>query len=182
MTQPIDSDADADARICAYLREHGIPFARFDHPPVYTCEAAGKLVPAEARGIQTKNLFVRDKRGRRHWLVVTSCEKPVDLKRLARSLGADSMTLGSPERLMNHLGVTPGSVTLLAIAHPGAKEVELIIDRDVWNGEPLRCHPMVNSATLVLTKEDAARFIATTGHRPQVVEVPAFDAPREAEH
>ena len=172
---PPETAAESDSRICAYLVAHDIPFERFDHPPVYTCEEADRLVPAEARGIQTKNLFVRDKRGRRHWFIVTSCEKPVDLKRLARSLGADSMTLGSPERLMNHLGVTPGSVTLLAIAHPGAKDVELVIDRDVWNGEPLRCHPMVNSATLVLTKDAAERFVATTGHRPQVVEVPAFD-------
>lgn len=169
MTLPTD---DADARICAFLAAHGIPYTRFDHPPVFTCEEADRLVPREAGGIQTKNLFVRDKRGRRHWLVVTSCEKGVDLKRLAASLGIDSFTLGSPERRASHLGVTPGSVTLLALAHPGAADVELLVDRDVWTGEPLRCHPMVNSATLVLRRDDAERFIAATGHAAQVVEIP----------
>lgn len=158
--------------ICNYLDSHNIPYARFDHAPVNTCEEADRLVPAEAVGIQTKNLFVRDKRGRRHWLIVTSCTKSVDLRQTARALGADTLSLGSPERLMTHLGVTPGAVTLLALAHPGASDVELVIDSDVWHGEPLRCHPMVNSATLVLSHEASKRFIATTGHSIQVLTLP----------
>lgn len=172
MTIPLPRDP-ADDRVCEFLTTRGIPFVRFDHPPVFTCEESDRLVPAEVAGIQTKNLFMRDKRGRRHWLLVTSCTKPVDLRALARSLGIDSLSLGSPERLATHLGVTPGSVTLLALAHAGAHAVELLIDRDVWTGAPLRCHPMVNSATLVLERADAERFIAATGHVVRLVNVPS---------
>ena len=168
----VSGPAESDAAACAFLRAHGIPYRRFEHPPVFTCEEADRLVPAEAAGIQTKNLFVRDKRGRRHWLIVTSCAKAVDLKGTARVLGADSLSLGSPERLLAHLGVTPGAVTLLALAHPGAGDVELVIDRDVWTGDDLRCHPMVNTATLVLTRDDARRFVEATGHAAEQVAVP----------
>ena len=165
--------AEADRAVCDFLTAHGIPYRRYEHPAVFTCEEADRHVPAEAAGIQTKNLFVRDKRGRRHWLIVTSCAKPVDLKGAARALGADSLSLGSPERLLTHLGVTPGSVTLLALAHPASRGVELVVDRDVWTGDALRCHPMVNTATLVLSRDDARRFVEATGHSLTVVELPS---------
>jgi Ala-tRNA(Pro) deacylase len=170
---PNDGDRDPrDVAICRYLDDHAIAYERFDHPPVNTCDEADRLVPPAAVGVQTKNLFVRDKRGRRHVLVVTACSKSVDLRQTARLIGADTLSLGSPERLMTHLGVTPGAVTLLAIAHPGAASVELVLDADIWNGEPLRCHPMVNSATLILSHDAAKRFIETTGHTPKVIPLP----------
>lgn len=182
-TAPNDGDRDPrDLAICRYLDEHAIPFERFDHPPVNTCDEADRLVPTAAIGIQTKNLFVRDKRGRRHVLIVTACTKSVDLRQTARLLGADTLSLGSPERLMTHLGVTPGAVTLLAIAHPGATSVELVLDADVWKGEPLRCHPMVNSATLVLSHEAAQRFIQTTGHTPKVISLPVVSRADSPSH
>lgn len=175
---PNDGERDPrDVAICRYLDQHAIPYERFDHPPVNTCDEADRLVPSAARGIQTKNLFVRDKRGRRHLLIVTTCTKSVDLRQTARLLGADTLSLGSPERLMTHLGVTPGAVTLLALAHPGATSVELVVDADIWQGEPLRCHPMVNAATLVLSHEAAARFIATTGHTATVIALPSVARP-----
>ena len=166
-----------DREICAYLDARAIPYARFDHPPVFTCEAAGRLVPAEAVGIQTKNLFLRDKRGRRHWLVVTTCEKSVDIRALGDALDAGRLSFGSPERLLRYLGVTPGAVTLLALANDAAHEVELVIDTDVWTGVPLRCHPMTNAATLVLSKDSLEHFIAETGHRPQLLAVAAIATP-----
>lgn len=162
-----EPDVTPDQQICAWLDAHAIPYDRFDHPPVFTCEEADRLVPAEAHGIQTKNLFLRDKRGQRHWLVVTSCEKAVDIRALGDRLDAGRLSFGSPERLMRYLGVTPGAVTLLALAHEGAREVEVVIDTDIWTGAPLRCHPMTNEATLVLTRDALERFLATTGHRPQ---------------
>ncbi len=166
---------EADRRICEYLTGHQIAFERFDHPPVFTCEESDVLVPAAAAGIQTKNLFLRDKKGLRHWLVVTTCAKPVDIRALGDRIGAGRLSFGSPERLLKYLGVTPGSVTLLALAHEGARDVEVVIDTDVWTGEALRCHPMTNAATLVLQRDAAARFLSLTGHSPSFVLVPAAD-------
>lgn len=158
-----------DTQLCAWLDAHGIPYVRFDHPPVRTCEDATQLVPPEARGVQTKNLFLRDKRGRRHWLVVTSCEKSVDIQALGVQLDADRLSFGSPERLLRYLGVAPGAVTLLALGHEGARDVQLVIDADIWKEAPLRCHPMTNNATLVLERPALERFIAATGHTPLVI-------------
>ena len=161
-----------DTELCTYLDSRGIAYQRFDHPAVFTCEAAAEFVPGAAEGVQTKNLFLRDKKGRRHWLVVTDCAKPVDLKSLARVIGADNLSLGSPDRLSRHLGVTPGAVTLMALVNDPAHQVALVIDREVV-GRPWRCHPMVNTATLSLPWASVEAFIAAVGHQPQVVDVPA---------
>lgn len=169
MTGPAIGDEPA---ILAYLDAHAIAHVRFDHPAVYTCEEAARLVPAEASAVHTKNLFLRDKKGRRHWLLVTTCEKPVDLRALAPLIGADHLSLGSADRLARHLGVAPGAVTVLALINDPAHAVELLIDRDVWRAEAIRAHPLVNTATLVIDHAALVRFIALTGHASAIIDVP----------
>lgn len=164
------------AGLCALLDARAIPYRRYDHPAVFTCEEAERLVPAEAAGIHTKNLFLRDRKGKRHWLLVTTCAKPVDLKALGPRLGADGLSLGSPERLARHLGVIPGAVTILALVNDPGHAVELLVDREIWGGQPLRCHPLVNTATLVMPVEGVARFLEHTGHPVRLVDVPARQA------
>jgi Ala-tRNA(Pro) deacylase len=146
----------------------GIRYERFDHAPVFTCEEADAAVPNVA-AVQTKNLFLRDKRGRRHILVVTSCARTVDIKRVADLVDADRLSFGSPERLMKYLGVTPGSVTVLGLMNDQAHGVELCVDADVWNTPAWRCHPLINSSTLVISREDIEKFFAHTGHSPRVL-------------
>ena len=158
--------------IHAYLDTHGIAYTRFEHAPVYTCEEAAREVPVEADAVQTKNLFLRDKKGRRHWLLVTTCEKPVDLKALAPRIGADNLSLASPDRLARYLGLTPGSVTVLGLVNDPRHEVQLLVDADCWRADAWRCHPLVNSATLVISRPEIERFIASTGHEARVIEVP----------
>lgn len=156
-----------------FLDRNVIQYERFDHDAVFTCEQAEHVVPASLGAIHSKNLFLRDKRGRRHLLLVTTCEKPVDLKRTTDLLDIDTLSLGSPDRLLRYLGVTPGSVTLLALVNDPQHQVELVIDRDVWTGAPVRCHPLVNTATLVLTRTELERFLGLTGHQPQILAIPA---------
>jgi len=159
--------------LCAWLTGHGIAFQRFDHPPVFTCEEADRLVPAAARAVQTKNLFLRNKKGNRQWLLVTDCRKPVDLKALGPIIGADNLSLGSPERLQRSLGLTPGSVTVFGLLNDPDHAVDLLVDEEI-NGLPTwRCHPMINSATLVVPREGIARFLELTGHPVRIVQVPA---------
>lgn len=152
----------------ATLAELQIPFERHDHAPVFTCEEAYAAMPGH-EAVQTKNLFMRDKRGRRHILLVTTCEKSVDVKAFAEQADADRLSFASPERMMKYLGVEPGSVTVLGLVNDVENGVELYIDRDVWDTPRWRCHPLVNTATLVLSREDLERFFAHTGHRPNVV-------------
>ena len=152
----------------ALLAELGIDYAKYEHEAVFTCEAALAAVP-DKRSVQTKNLFLRDKPGRRHFLLVTSCEKAVDIKRFAEQIDAGHLSFGSAERLQKHLGLTPGSVTVLGLMNDSSHAVQLYVDADVWNREWWNCHPLINTATLVLSRGDIQKLVAHTGHTPHVV-------------
>lgn len=154
------------------LLELGIECERVEHPPVYTCEEAEELVP-ELPGAHTKNLFVRDGKGRRHFLVVVDWEKQVDLRGLARVLGVSKLGMASAERLQRYLRVEPGAVTLLGVINDEAGAVEVVVDTEVWGAEVLQCHPLVNTATLAIGRKDVERLLRTTGHGPRIVDVPA---------
>lgn len=154
----------------AFLDGHGIRFVRHDHPPVFTCEEERQHVP-ESGAARTKNLFLRDRRGRRHLLLVTLCSKNVSIADFAETSGADRLSFASPERLRKHLGVEPGSVTVLGLVNDAAHAVELYIDADVWSAPSMHAHPLRNDATLVLSHDEVVRFLAATAHQPRIVAV-----------
>src|SRR5512139_2317316 len=112
--------------IFAFLAQHGVEYVRHDHPPVMTCEEEKLNVP-ESGAVRTKNIFLRDKKGRRHLLLVTTCAKTVSIAAFADIAGADRLSFASPERLKQHLGVEPGSVTVLGLVNDAAHAVELYI-------------------------------------------------------
>ena len=153
-----------------FLRTHGIEARRVEHPPVMTVEESGRLVPP-LPGAKTKNLFLRDKKGARHFLVSVPHDLTVDLDALGDAIGAGRLGFASAERLRLHLGVTPGSVSLLALVHDQAHAVELVIDRRLWDAEAVHAHPLVNTATLVVPHDALERFLAATGHVPRIVEI-----------
>ncbi|MBL0170533.1 MAG: prolyl-tRNA synthetase associated domain-containing protein [Gemmatimonadaceae bacterium] len=157
--------------IYAFLDELGIAYERCDHPAVFTVSEVHQLVPP-LRGAHTKNLFLRDKKGRQHVLVVVASDKQVDIKSLSGMLGLGHLSFGSPERLHKYLGIEPGSVTLLALLNDANHEVAVFIDRDLWDADALQCHPLVNTATLVIARDGIERFLRATGHPYQLVEVP----------
>lgn len=158
--------------IYSFLSQHSIDHVRYDHPPVFTCEQAEKLVPA-MDAARTKNLFLRDRKGLRHFLVVVGYEKSVDLKGLTPLLGADKLSLGTPERMVEFLGVEPGSVTILGLANDRQGKVEVVFDEPIAAADSLRCHPLVNTATLAIASEGIRRFLQATGHPLRVLDVPA---------
>jgi Ala-tRNA(Pro) deacylase len=156
----------------AFLREHGIRAVRHSHPPVMTVEESERLVP-KLPGAKTKNLFLRDKKGARHFLVTVRHDLAVDLNALGLALAAGRLGFASPERLARHLGVTPGSVSLLALVNDTAGAVELVIDRALWDAPAVQAHPLVNDATMVIAHAELERFLAATGHVPRVIDLPA---------
>lgn len=157
--------------IYAFLSSHGITYQRFDHDAVFTCEQSAKLPPMP--GADTKNLFLKDDKGRRHWLVSVPHEKQVDLKALAAMLGERRLGFASPERLKKYLGVEPGSVTILGLVHDMEHAVTFVIDASIWNTESVQCHPLVNTGTLVIPHAGLETFLKATGHTPKVLDVPA---------
>jgi Ala-tRNA(Pro) deacylase len=156
----------------AFLDEHRIVYQRCDHPAVYTVEEAARLVPP-LPGAKTKNLFLRDKAGRRHFLVCVPAAKQVDLRALSETLDANRLSFGSADRLRRYLGVEPGAVTLLAVINDPGGAVSLFVDEDLWQAEDFQFHPLVNTATLVISRPEVARFVELTGHALQVIRVPA---------
>lgn len=161
---------EAAARCCAFLSELGIVFERFDHPAVFTVEQ-GETLLAHVPGAGTKNLFLRDKSGRTHFLLTVPEKKQVDLKTLANSLGMSRLSFASADSLIRYLGVEPGSVTLLGLMNDTEKNVKFLIDQDLLLHDRWQMHPLTNQATLVLKRSDVEHFVISTGHTWSVLSV-----------
>jgi len=158
--------------LARFLREHGIAAPRHEHPAVMTVEESLRHVP-KLPGAKTKNLFLRDKKARRHFLVTVPHDMAVDIDGLAAMLGVGGVGFASAERLQKYLGITAGSVSLLALVNDEVLAVEFVIDRALWEAESVHAHPLVNTATMVISHADLERFLAATRHVPRVIDVPA---------
>jgi Ala-tRNA(Pro) deacylase len=143
----------------------GVHYEKYEHPPVFTADAAAEHwgpIPAT----QVKNLFLRNKKGNRHYLVILEITKQADLRHLVKVIGDDRFSFGSPDRLMATLGVTPGSVSPFGLLHDGSKDVRVIVDQDLRGVERLIFHPNLNTLSVTISVADFERFLAT---RPNVV-------------
>ena len=147
----------------AFMEANGFRYRRVEHPPVFTC-AEAELHRPELPAVSTKNLFLCDKKARRFFLVVTACEKTMRLDGLSSQLGVTHLRFGSEENLIRLLGVTRGAVTMMGLLNDTGQQVQLWIDAEIWNTDYFLSHPLVNTATLILSKEALERFFALTGH------------------
>ncbi len=163
------SDPCTSDELLAQLQAAGIAARTVDHAPVYTVDEA-RAVRGELPGAHTKNLFLRNKKGRM-WLVTVEADRPVDLRRLATALGAGRFSFGSEERLMRWLGLTRGSVTPLAVVNDHEDKVTLAIEQALLDAEIINVHPLTNARTTALTPADLVRFCAECGHDPVRLEV-----------
>ena len=151
-----------EQEMLAFLAQQEISYQYLSHPPVFTCDEAALHRPSVA-AVSTKNLFLSDKKSRRFFLVVTNCDKQARLDSLAEQLGC-RLRFGSESHLYNLLGVRRGSVSMLGLVNDEARQVELWVDAGIWDAEFFLCHPLVNSATLVLSKSHLEHFFGLTGH------------------
>jgi Ala-tRNA(Pro) deacylase len=158
--------------IFEFLRSRAIAFERCDHAAVFTAAEAEQHVP-QLPGAKAKSLFLRDKKSERCWLVVVPYAKRVDLRALAQTVGSGKLEFASAAVLLERLGITPGAVSLLALCNDRSNAVDLVIDELTWEADALQCHPLINTATVVIARADLERFLAATGHAPRVMDVPA---------
>jgi Ala-tRNA(Pro) deacylase len=159
----------SEQKFLTFMDANGFTYQRIEHPAVFTCAEAEVHRP-RLPAVSTKNLFLCDKKARRFFLVVTACEKTVKLDRLSALLGVAYLRFGSEENLMRLLGVTRGAVTMLGLVNDTEHQVELWIDTEIWQAEYFLSHPLVNTATLILSKSDLERFFALTEHTPHFFE------------
>jgi Ala-tRNA(Pro) deacylase len=148
----------------------GIPYDTYEHPPVFTSddvEAHWRNIPATP----VKNLFLRNKKGNREYLVIVAVEKRVDLQQLVKTIGDDRLSFGSPDRLMQTLGLTPGSVSPFGLLHEGSGAVQVIIDTDLRRAERLIFHPNINTASVTISFSDLEKFLASRGSKVRYLAV-----------
>ena len=149
----------------------GIEADTVEHEPVFTV-AESRPVKARIPGAHSKNLFVKDKKGRL-FLITAKDETPIDLKRAHEAIGASGrLSFGSAEQLRSVLGVEPGSVTPFAIVNDRAKQVTMVLDANLMEHERVNFHPLVNSMTTGVSREDLLKFIRSTGHEPLILHLP----------
>ena len=136
----------------------GIAYERFEHPPVPTVEEAEKHW-AGIDAAHCKNLFLRNQKGNRHYLVIIAHTKRADLRAVANQIGDGKLSFASPERLMTYLGVTPGSVSPAGLINDREHHVRVFLDRDLKTAARISFHPNVNTATLTVSFADFQRFL-----------------------
>lgn len=160
--------------LCAHLTASGIRFSRIAHEAVFTVAESQTLREAMP-GLHSKNLFLKDKKGRL-FLVSARQSARIDLKRLHETIGASGrLSFGSAELLQETLGVTPGSVTAFAVINDRAGAVTMVLDAGLMSGEEVNFHPLVNTATLRIGRDDLLAFLRETGHDPLIVDLPVPD-------
>jgi Ala-tRNA(Pro) deacylase len=152
------------------LNALGIQYDSYEHPPVFNTEDVQKYwkdIPATP----VKNLFLRNKKGNRHYLVIVGVDTRVDLQQLVKLIGDDRFSFGSAERLMEKMGLTPGSVSPFGLLHSASADILVIIDQDLRNAERLIFHPNINSASVTISFADLQRFLESRENRVRFVEL-----------
>ena len=147
--------------VLARLAQLGIPFERYEHPPIATGDE-GLDHWAGIDAVHCKNLFLRNQKGTRHYLVILAVTKRADLRAVAEQIGDGKLSFASPERLKTHLGVTPGSVSPFGLIHDTDHHVRVFLDREFKTARSISFHPNINTRTLVLSFADFERYLATT--------------------
>ncbi|KLK92110.1 DNA-binding protein [Microvirga vignae] len=149
----------------------GIPSETVEHEPVFTV-AQSKSVKEQVPGAHSKNLFVKDKKGR-FFLISAKHDTAIDLKRTHEAIGASGrLSFGSAEQLRTMLGVEPGSVTAFAVVNDTDGKVTMVLDANLMEHERVNFHPLVNSMTTGVSREDLVKFLRATGHDPLILRLP----------
>ena len=166
---PISSDA-----ILKLLDDWNISYTRTDHEPLRTVEDSKKVqnqfLSSENGGGHIKNLYLRDNK-KRNILLVTEQDRQIDLKSVHLKLAVGRLSFGSPERLMENLGVRPGAVTPLSMIVGVQMEVRLFIDSDLKNCKQIYVHPLVNDRTLGMSIEELQKFFNKIKVQPTWVDL-----------
>lgn len=154
---------DKERPLLALLDRLQLPYVRIAHAAVYTMSDSAAL-DLDLPGVRCKNLFLHDKKKRQFFLLTTTPDKTVDLKALAASLDCPRLSFASPETLATKLGIGAGALSPLALVNDQDGAVQLLFDQDL-EAQPVLCfHPLVNTATLCLTREAFTAFTDSIGH------------------
>ena len=158
---PVSSDA-----LLETLKRWSISYKLFEHVPLRTVadskKVEGIFISTQNGGGHVKNLYLRDKK-KKNILLVAEQDQAIDLKRLSKNLNFSNLSFGSPERLMQNLGVRPGAVTPLSMINGVNNNVSLFMDKALRNKIVIYVHPLVNDRTIDMTIENLEKFFSKIG-------------------
>lgn len=176
--KPTDPAAPAPAfdrdRLLGWMADNGVAQTTHDHPAVFRVEQ-GLELKAALPGAHTKNLFLKDKKGRL-WLISARQDTVVDLKRADKWIGSARLSFGNEALLYETLGVRPGSVTALGLINDPDRRVTFVLDKALWDADIVNFHPLTNTATTALAQADFRRFLGLIGREAVVVDFSAARA------
>jgi Ala-tRNA(Pro) deacylase len=147
-----------EGKVYDILNSLEIKYTRYEHKAIYTVEEANKL-EISIPGVHCKNLFIRNRKGDGHYLVLLDDRKRADLKALEKQIGSTKLSFASEERLFKYLGLKPGSVTPFGLINDINGEVIVLVDRDLTKADIVSFHPNVNTATIGVSYNDLEKFI-----------------------
>ena len=145
------------------LARMGIGFDYYEHPEAPTIEIARQFYRGEGT-VLCKNLFFRNHKGNRHYLVIMDSRHEMDIHQIEHLLHQGKLSFASPERMMKYLGVRPGSVSLFTLVNDVNHEVTLFVDNGLKKAGKVSFHPNDNTASLVISNEDMMKFIENIGN------------------
>lgn len=155
-----------------YLAQLGIAVTTVEHPPLFTV-ADSQTLRGEIPGGHTKNLFLRDRKNN-YFLLTVEEDAEVDLKQIHHVIGASGrVSFGKPEQLMEYLGVTPGAVTAFGVLNDTEGAVKIIFDEALMRHDIINAHPLTNTATTSIARDDLLRFVEATGHEKLTLKLSA---------
>ena len=161
---------NGDPRLYQILDELHIPFEYHEHPPVATIEEARKYW----KGIEAthcKNLFFRNHKGDHHYLVILEHSRDVLIHDLEKRLNQGKLSFASDQRMLKHLGLTPGSVTPFGLLNDQEKQVHLFLDENLKQAAQISFHPCINTASLVISFQDLEKFLHWTGNTYEFIKL-----------
>ena len=161
-------------RLLAWMAEHDIAQTTRDHPAVFRVEE-GLELKAAMPGAHTKNLFLKDKKGKL-WLISARQDTVIDLKRAPALIGSDRLSFGNETLMWETLGVRPGSVTALGLINDTDHRVSFVLDQALWDADIVNFHPLTNTATTALEQIAFRKVLALIGREPVVVDFGTLEA------
>jgi Ala-tRNA(Pro) deacylase len=161
---------NGDPQLYKILEDLSIPIRYYEHPPVPTIMEARKYW-AGIDATHCKNIFFRNHKGNRHYLVILEHTRELNIRDLELRLKQGKLSFASDDRLMRYLGLIPGSVTPFGLINDTAKHVYLFIDKNLKGAGQISFHPCINTASLVLSFADFEKFLNWTGNGYEYLEL-----------
>lgn len=165
-----------EVRVYDLLDELGIPFQRIDHEHVDTMEACDEI-DRMLNATICKNLFLCNHQKTAFYLLMMPGDKKFQTKVLSKQIGSARLSFADAEHMEEYLDITPGSVSVMGLMNDSQNHVQLLIDREVLEGEYFGCHPCINTSSLRMKMEDILqKFLPAVHHEPIIVDLPREEA------